>query len=162
MDQLRNIYESGRTRRYHANPQMAPLGQTVADHTWGMLALLFALNPHPSADLVKAITYHDSHGRWIGDVPYPFKRRAPELCQAHEEIGDQIALEMGIPLPEDLDEIDTKWLRLLDRLEAYLFAELHGMLNADWRANNSVLVDLALKLGVEDKIEPLIQKGTLQ
>lgn len=152
---LQNVYESGRTRRYHANPLMAHLGQTVADHSWGMIALLFTLHHSPSVNLIGAVTFHDSEERWIGDIPFPFKSAAPDLVKRHEEVGQQFCRMKGIP-QFSLTEEEEKWLKFLDRLEAYMFAKLHGALDEEWVENNQILHSLAAELGVQDVIINLL------
>lgn len=152
---LQNIYESGRTVRYHANPKMNRLGQTVADHTWGMIAMLFYLHPNPSPELIGYITFHDSEERWIGDIPWPFKKHAPDLVKQHEAIGQIFCRKMGIP-HFTISEEDHHWVKLLDRLETFQFAKLHDQLDRDWSANNEAILDAAAKLGIEEKVSELI------
>ena len=152
---LENIYESGRTIRYHANPDMNHLGQSVADHTWGMIAMLFYLHPNPSPELIGYITFHDSEERWIGDIPYPVKKAMPDLVAQHEAMGQIFCRQAGIP-HFTITEEDHKWVKLMDRLEAYQFAKLHDKLGSDWTANNEVLIDAARELGVEDKASEVI------
>lgn len=152
---LTNIYESGRTVRYHSNPEMNHLGQSVADHTWGMIAMLFYLHPNPSPELIGYITFHDSEERWIGDVPFPFKRLAPDLVKQHEAAGRIICHQKGIP-HFTISKEDHKWVKLLDRLEAYQFAKLHNKLGPDWTANNETLLDTAEELGVLELVSEII------
>lgn len=155
MSAIQNIYESGRTIRYHANPDMNHLGQTTADHSWGMIAMLFYLHPNPSPNLIGYITFHDSEERWIGDVPFPFKRAAPDLAKQHEAVGQIICREMGIP-HYTITEEEAQWVKLLDRLEAYQFAKLHKKLGPDWIANNEALLAAARALGVEETVSEII------
>jgi len=149
---LDNIYESGRTVRYHANPKMNHLQQTTADHTWGMIAMLFYLHPDPSPELIGYITFHDSEERWIGDIPWPGKALMPELIEQHEAVGRQICRQKGIP-EFTITEEDRLWVQLLDRLESYQFARLHNQLGPDWEKNNEKIRQLAKQLGVEHKVK---------
>lgn len=145
---LKNIYESGRTIRYHSNPTMNHLGQSVADHTWGMIAMLFYLHPNPGQNLIGYITFHDSEERWVGDIPYPVKKAMPDLIAQHEAIGAIFCRKMGIP-HFVISEEDRKWVKLLDRLEAYQFAKLHRKIDQDWAQNNKDCLDAARELGVD-------------
>lgn len=117
------IHSTGQTKRYGSHPILSRLLQTDADHTWGMLAILFELNPNPSIRLIKAMTYHDCGEKWAGDLPADFKRRFPAFAKAHAKLEHQLAAENGIPLFV-LDPEEALWLSLLDQLEAYLFVQL--------------------------------------
>ena len=151
---LQNVYESGRTIRYHANPNMNHLGQTVADHTWGMIAMLFYLHPNPSPELIGYITFHDSEERWIGDIPFPAKRHMPDLVAQHEAMGKIICQQAGLP-HFTISEEDKQWVKLLDRLEAYQFAKLHNKLSDAWASNNEAIREAAQQLGIEEKIKEI-------
>lgn len=119
---LNNYYTSGRTVRYHCNPDFSGLGQTVADHTWGCLALLFYFHPNPSVNLVKAVTFHDSGERWAGDIPYSFKKEMPEAWEMFKKFEEAKAKEMGIPVVE-LTEEEKGWLEFVDKYEAVMFCK---------------------------------------
>lgn len=152
--QLNNIYESGRTLRYHSKPSMSLLNQTVADHSWGMLAMLFYLHPAPSISLIGAITFHDSPERWVGDLPHPFKQLVPELAEQHNHIGEIFRHQKGIPRFE-ITEKDFKWLKLLDRLESYQFAKVYDRLDESWDVYRVQLMEAADELGVLGKLGDL-------
>ena len=49
------VYASGQVIRYHANPAMAHLGQTNADHQGRCVQLLFAFHPGASCALIRAV-----------------------------------------------------------------------------------------------------------
>ena len=153
---LQNIFESGRTVRYHSNPKMNHLGQTVADHTWGMIAMLFYLHPNPTPELIGYITFHDSEERWVGDIPYPVKAAMPDLIKQHEAVGQIFCRQKGIP-HFTISEEDQEWVKLLDRLEAYQFAKLHDQLGPDWIANNEAILDAAEKLGVLEQVSEIVK-----
>lgn len=155
---LHNVYESGRTLRYHANPQMARFGQTVADHSWGVAAIVLALHPKPSLELIKACIFHDSGERWVGDLPYPFKRMSPSFAVEHERLEHQAMSENGIPLSV-LTEDEKKWLKFGDRLEAYLYCRIHNpelARSKPWQDNNNVMYQTAVELGIVPKVEAIL------
>lgn len=150
-----NIYESGRTVRYHCNPDFSGFGQTVADHTWGCLALLLALHPNPSLNLIKAVTYHDSGERWCGDIPYPFKVENPEAWAKFDHFEKEKAAQMGIPQVELTSE-EKEWLEAVDKYEAVLFAKrsrpdifYHKTPGFNWLMQEETCKQRFARLGVE-------------
>jgi 5'-deoxynucleotidase len=124
---LLDIYLAGNVRRYHSNADMARLGQTNADHQGRCVQLLLALHPKPSVALIWAVAYHDLGERWVGDLPGPFKQAHPELAAQHAEVeADYAGLAMGLRVLDDLSREDLRWLKLVDRLEAYAFMMTHA------------------------------------
>lgn len=122
---LRITYRAGQVRRYHARPEIAMISQTVADHSWGMLALLYKLNPTPSPNLIKAITLHDADEIIGGDIPYPFKAVEPEFAAEHDRKAKKMAKLAGIPKPPRLTKDEELWMKMLDRLESHLLVTLY-------------------------------------
>lgn len=152
------FYLSGQVRRYHANPRMARYGQTNADHSWGMLALCLALHPNPSKDLLVAITTHDCKERWVGDMPYPGKKAAPELAKHYEATGDSMAASHGIPCP-NLLPAEAKWLEMLDRLESVLYVDITNpdeLKQPGWGDLKHNILELARDLGVVHRVAVLL------
>lgn len=148
------IYRSGKVERWHTNPEVP--AQTVADHTWGMLALYFALCPAPDIETVRSVTFHDSPELFGGDLAYPFKRAYPRLAAEHDEISERLALEAGIPLGV---RGAPRWLNLLDRLECYLYVKMKApqlLHNRDWRQMQDQLVDWAIELNCQTKVMEMI------
>lgn len=124
---LAQVYMAGGVQRYHANPGMARLGQTNADHQGRCVQLLLALHPAPSVALIWAVAHHDVGERWAGDLPAPFKRAQPEIAAAHAEAEMEFAAQaMGWRVLDDLSPEDRRWLALIDGLEAYAFMRGHA------------------------------------
>lgn len=118
---LAQLYLSGETRRWHANPAMAGFGQTVADHQCRATQLLLALHPAASSALVYACLHHDVGEAWAGDLPQPFKARCPDFAAQHAAIeADFVHSITGAPLPY-LTGNEARWLKLVDGLEAMAF-----------------------------------------
>jgi 5'-deoxynucleotidase YfbR-like HD superfamily hydrolase len=96
----------------------------------------------PNAELLAACVTHDLGEYVTGDVPYgsPNKDSNAEL-DALEDMG------MLYPLcPEDSDK-----LKLLDLLDAYLWARHHApfaMVSHEWIDHREKVLELADKLGV--------------
>lgn len=147
-----DIWEAGRTERYHAHPFMAKHGQTNADHSWGVVMLIIMLHPDPSVNLLKAAATHDIAERWVGDMPGPFKHRHPDLSSAMHDMETQLLEQMGFKY--DLDLYECHWLRLADKLEAMIWMHHHGG-KADGDASWDIINELAKLLKVSDKVRSL-------
>tara|TARA_R110000851_G_scaffold59347_11_gene137446 strand:+ start:30082 stop:31002 length:921 start_codon:yes stop_codon:yes gene_type:complete len=147
-NQISDAYRAGQVARYHSQPEMNVLRQTNADHTAGMLALLYIIDEFPSADLIKAIVYHDSPELFGGDLSYPFKKAFPDFVAEHDRLSSKLAAEAGIPVVK-LSPQDTKWLFLLDRLEASLYCKTHFphiFKTQPWRDLCEMILELASEL----------------
>lgn len=118
---LQAAHIGGNTRRWHAEDVHGE--QTVAAHTWGMLAILFILHPSPSPNLVRAITFHDGSEPYSGDIPFFARRAFPTLQDAEDDIGARWNEVMGLGRTYDLAPVDVWWLRMTDAAEAYFFAK---------------------------------------
>lgn len=152
---LEEIYESGQVQRYHANPRMASLGQTTADHSWGVAALILKLNPLASRELITVAIFHDSGERWCGDLPHPFKVAFPRHADTHNDLERRIAGNKGVPQPT-LTNHEKKWLKLADRLESQLYAKLHRPdVFQSWGKQEDIL-QLAKELNVSHEVQQMI------
>lgn len=120
------IYAAGSVRRYHANPRLAHLGQTNADHQGRCVQIAIALLPRRmlTVDLLAALATHDVAERWVGDLPYDFKRSYPAVAEAHAraEADRMRILDLEAVLPEGHAEI----VKMIDLLEARSFVALHA------------------------------------
>jgi len=111
-------FRAGLVRRWHCNPSLAHLTDTVASHSGRMAALACVLWPEPSAALFRAIACHDLGEIATGDVPWPVKQD-PALKAALDRLEAQALRDMGLAFHVGPD--DARRLKLLDRLDAYLF-----------------------------------------
>lgn len=120
------IYAAGKVRRWHANPALAHIAQTNADHVGGCIRLLLMLYQSAPYRLILAVAHHDDGERWVGDMPYDFKQAAPELAEQHAR-AEARALHgvLGFDVFETLTPNDHKWLKLVDRLEAYAHVAMY-------------------------------------
>lgn len=148
---LAQVYMAGGVQRYHANPAMARLGQTIADHQGRCVQLLLALHPNPSVALIWAVAHHDLGERWAGDLPAPFKKAHPEIAAAHAEAEQEFAARaMGWRVLDDLSREDLRWLALIDTLEAWAFMRGHApdQYHRDgWPDARKACIDLAQQIG---------------
>lgn len=154
------IYRSGSVRRWHANPDLAHTGQTLADHHGRCVQLLLALCPEEelSLDLIVAVAHHDVAERWVGDLPWPFKAAFPEVAEAHAAAEAAIlVIEAGVDF--SIDPREVRWLKLVDRLDAYLYAATHAphvVAGADWAEAREEIVRAAWGLG--PNVAPVVAK----
>ncbi len=149
MHPIETAYQAAQVTRYHSHPALAKPTQTTGAHTAGMLAMLYHLNPTPSALLVKAIVYHDNPELFGGDLSYGFKKSHPSFAAEHEKLSQKLAADAGQILTP-LSNHDKKWLELLDRLESIMFVKIHAphiLEQEKWRKLTHDVIDLATHLG---------------
>ncbi|MAO24080.1 MAG: hypothetical protein CMJ25_25295 [Phycisphaerae bacterium] len=146
-----DLWLSGRVMRWHTNPLMAGTGDRLDGHHARVAQIILEHHPDPSADLLRAALTHDAGEMIVGDLPADLKRERPEIAARHywEEIAarDRIAGEFP-----DLDDDDDAWLRWADRLDAYLWAQHHGMdmTTTEWRLAHEEIARLEAMLSVVD------------
>lgn len=152
----------GDVRRWHANPCKAlrDSGDTIHSHQARCVMLLLRLHPDPASDLIKATLHHDTAEQITGDVPYGAKRMFPAICRELDKAESQIAIAMEIPQP--WGSHDTYWIKLVDRLDAYLWAfdvAQSETLRDDWLAALDDIYDMADGLGVLKKVRDIIKEA---
>ena len=118
-EQVRAIREAGHVRRCHTLPHVGHYD--VANHSWQALALLHALHPNPSTNLIWALAFHDVAERFTGDIPAPAKWGSPELVAVLRELELRIDVALNTVFHLTADEV--LWLNAIDRLELLLWAE---------------------------------------
>lgn len=160
MERLWALWASGRVTRFHQNPLMAHLNQTNAEHQWGCFAILMALHPNPSRDLIVAVLSHDMPELRAGDVSYVTKTKYPELREILDEIEFEEGREMDVPI-SILEGDERDWLSLVDRLEPLIYAHTYNpkeLDNAGWAESYPALKELAVKLGCANAVCAFIDK----
>jgi 5'-deoxynucleotidase YfbR-like HD superfamily hydrolase len=143
------IWLSGLVRRWHSNPDVVHTAQTNAQHQWGCAILAIHLFPDNHRLLIDAIT-HDVAEMGVGDVAGPAKWRDPVLRAAIEAAESANFLELEL-----IEPMKTQELSLIDRLEAYLWAERHAphtMLGDGWPECLEDIKSLARHLRVYEKV----------
>ena len=108
--------EGGMVRRCHSAPYVIGT-QDNAQHTFNMLILAYGLHPNPSPELIKAITFHDLHERYAGDLPATAKRMNPRLRTEYEAVCKSIDLKIGTTVAIVRPD-EQRWLKALDGLES--------------------------------------------
>lgn len=148
------VWISGFVRRWHSNPDLAHTAQTNAQHQWGCAVLALHLWPDDHNLMIAALT-HDVGEVWIGDVSGPAKRARPALKEALDSAEAENFEWLELPTPAKTQE-----LKLIDMLEAYLWAERHAphvMGRDGWPEMVEDIVALALDLRVYEKVKGLLK-----
>lgn len=126
----RRIRLGGTVKRFHTWPTIKE--QTVAAHTWGVLAILYAICK-PSSDLVRRAVFHDVVEYDTGDIPSTFKWAFPDVKILLDEVEKAIEERLGLDLPE-LSKEEQDLLKFADLCEMLWWAyeeRCLGNLNAD-------------------------------
>jgi 5'-deoxynucleotidase YfbR-like HD superfamily hydrolase len=120
MDRIKALREAGQIQRVHTVPSHGSYSN--AEHVAQMMNLLFELYPgDPPMELVKAVLYHDVAERWTGDIPGPMKyvsERLDDECTIAE-----IKCLNALCIDLDISENDSTWLRAIDKIELWLWAQ---------------------------------------
>lgn len=125
MNRTYAIWSSG-VDRWHQNRSIALRRScdTTDGHTARCLHLLFALwpdNDTPPMALVRTILDHDVPEAWTGDTPAPAKG-FPGLRGALKSAEQIVCTELCLAHPNDLTSTYESWVKLVDKLDAYLWA----------------------------------------
>jgi hypothetical protein len=119
MDDVLTAWRGGFVRRWHSNPDMADLIDEIAAHQGRCAILALKLFPDCSRYLLEACVTHDAAEWYVGDIAYT---RMDRTFAAALDKAEALALsDMGLGLVLTPD--DRRRLKLIDRLDAYLFAK---------------------------------------
>lgn len=116
-DQLRALREGGATLRCHTNKHIGDY--TVGQHSYDAAAIIFALHPAPTLNLIKAMLFHDVAERWVGDAPAPAKWHNEALGEEYAKAELVVMEKLGLEFNLTFDEL--QWLHGADRLELFLW-----------------------------------------
>jgi len=130
--QIKTAREASTTRRCHILPHHGD--HTIGQHTYGAVTLLLILMPHPSMALVRALMFHDTAERWLGDMPATAKAAFPGLGAIYEEAERAVLKKLDMVPP--LTPVEEEWLKAVDTLDLYLWAR------EQMRMGNQELTDL--------------------
>lgn len=148
MSALLTIWRAGRTRRWHVNHRLSETHDYLDGHHARVARMILALHKSPSMALIRAALTHDDGESVTGDIPAPFKASlASPILAGLESWERDVRIRMwgGDPEP-DLTKTDQLWIKLMDRLDAYLWAGHHGqdMTKDGWNETRSDIVYMAL------------------
>lgn len=123
--QAESLRASGHVARWHTLPHAGDR-QTVAEHSGQAVSLLLLLHPGPSLSLIKALMWHDSAERIVGDVPSPVRRRYSEYGEMYEDIEAMVHDEHHPIVARsmtDLTKEERVWLKTIDVLELVMHCQ---------------------------------------
>ncbi|MEI4485617.1 YfbR-like 5'-deoxynucleotidase [Frigidibacter sp. MR17.14] len=156
-ERLREILRGGYCTRWHANPDLAHIRETLAEHHGRVVQILLSMHPNPGMQLIRAAAHHDCGEPYAGDLPGPFKDAHPEVAAAHAEVEAAALRELCVaPL---LSSEDRAWLQFADRLAAYEHVRHvapHLLQQAEWIAAAKRLEEASWQLGCADLLIGLI------
>lgn len=131
---------AGAVKRMHT---IRMRGQTLAEHSWGVIMLILAVDPLASGSLLAAAAVHDLPEFRTGDTPATAKWDYPELEQILRSIEQKWYAEYDLDYLNNLSEEERKLLKWADRAElawqcleelksgnSYALEVLHNILGA--------------------------------
>lgn len=142
------LREGGWPKRWHI--ERCHTSDSIAQHSHQMLVLGYALfADQMTPNLVKAITFHDLHERWVGDWPYGAKGplSGGEARAMEHKLATKFRTALGIVV--NLNDDEAALLTYLDTLDATLFAR------------EEVLMGNKLMEGVFEECLTVLQKNSL-
>jgi 5'-deoxynucleotidase YfbR-like HD superfamily hydrolase len=155
-----NLYLSSFVQRWHTDARLAPKGQNLGHHQWGVATLILTLHPNPSRSLILAALTHDAGEFLTGDHPYGFKHLYPALAAQVEQAGAEERDDMlGFRL--EIDETEQAWLEMCDRLESVLYVSVHDpdrLRQEDWKKVRNQTEGWAFGLGVAGPVTALLRE----
>lgn len=121
-DEILSLRAGAHVSRWHTLPEIGR-GQSVGEHSGNTVSLMLLLHPSPSLELIKAMLWHDTAERLVGDVPAPIRRANPVFAAEYEKAESGVTQSLHptahVALT-GLDEEETYWLKAIDVLELLL------------------------------------------
>lgn len=156
----RMVWNAGFVRRWHQNPALSWLDDYDAAHQGRCAALVIALWPDHSHDLLKAAITHDMGELIVGDLSTDTKSADGALPKVHAHAEWSALEKMGLRI--DLSLLDRRRLKLVDRLDAYLLVCLRApwvLRGMDWELARESLILEAGALGVGRLVLSVLNDG---
>lgn len=115
---LKILRVAARVIRCHTTPTIHR--QSVGEHTFGALNILYTIHACPSYQLIRALLWHDVPEAISGDVPAPAKKYTPLLRAALDELEVRVTKEYE--LAGELTPLEQQLLFYCDLMELAMFA----------------------------------------
>ena len=109
------VRQGGSVLRFHTWPCVRQ--QSVAAHTWGVLALIYALVDEPSPALVRRAVFHDLAEYDTGDIPSSAKWASAELKKMMDKVEDHFNKMHDFPGDDTLTRYELDVLKMADLLD---------------------------------------------
>jgi 5'-deoxynucleotidase YfbR-like HD superfamily hydrolase len=154
---IRDIWNSD-VARWHASRchALRHSGDTTDAHAARCCRLLLALKSDASANLIAATLHHDVAERVTGDVPFGAKQDATlRDTLVRLEVNENMRLQLREAVTLD----EWHWIKLVDRLDAYLWAQMVApaeLSKQDWRNAWADILARAGRLDVRQQVADLI------
>ena len=113
---IKKVRNGNAVKRWHTRRMLT--NDTVGEHTANVLAIVLAINPNPTLELIKAAVIHDTAEQWTGDIPATAKWMSPKLKSACDELEVKMLLANGFEIPTltSFEQLVLKWADMLDLL----------------------------------------------
>jgi len=147
-----DIHKSGYVRRWHSNPDLAHIPETLAHHQAQVAQIIFELHSNPSSNLIYEALHHDCGEMFVGDVSYTAKKTNPELTSLLCELEGVARGKMGCP-NKPLSGVEIRWLNFADRLQSYRHVQSvapHVLRGQEWVKLIDMIMDEADNLGIDN------------
>ena len=155
---LKMLFNAGRVRRWHSNPDMSWTDDYNDAHQGRVARLILFLNPKPSVFLLAEALTHDDGELRAGDMTRDTKNANPELRAMVRQVEKKGRFEIWgniDDINERLTPTEIKWLELCDKLDAHCWM-LHKNPSlrklSDWVKERSKILLIAEELGCEDSV----------
>jgi hypothetical protein len=154
---------AGAVQRWHAVQTIRT--QNVAEHSWNVLRILYAIYPEPPRAMVVEAMFHDIGEIATGDPPSTLKRRSDPLKTIYRTMESAarlaMALPWGVPPPQMMTDEEMRILKLADMIEMMEFAQQEVLLGNRFMHHVMILcrewivthVDLLANDTVRDRAE---------
>lgn len=117
---LKILRVAARVIRCHTTPTIHT--QSVGEHTFGALNILYTIDTAPSAQLVRFLLWHDVPEAITGDVPAPAKRYSKVLRAGLGEAEAKIIAEYDLMPDTDLTPKERDKAFYCDLMDLAIFA----------------------------------------
>lgn len=158
---LQSIFNAGRVRRWHSNPDMSWTDDYNDGHQGRVARIILALHPHPSTFLLSAALTHDDGELAAGDMCHDAKRENPELRAMIQKVEDAGTCNIwGIsatPCSRLLPD-EREWLKFADQLDSYMWMMYRKpalSMQTDWIAQYERLREFAIKHEIWDTVRKI-------
>jgi len=152
------LWMSGFARRWHMNPAMSHIEDFNCGHQGRCAMLVIALFPDHTIELLRAAVTHDAPEVRVGDLSKDMKKCGGEAVEAHAALERHVLGAMGFA--EDLSRFDKKRLKLVDRLDAFLFVQVRHPAETErngWSEDRAWLQSESKLLGCADVVSATLQ-----
>lgn len=159
MRNVKEIFNAGRVRRWHTNPEMSWTEDYNDAHQGRVARILMALHPEPSLGLICAALTHDDGEFGPGDMSRDAKERWPELREMVSSAEDETVMKLwniAAPVSDNISPSDYEWLKFADNLDAYMWSQHKNRpitRFSDWRKHREALFKFARS---KDIVEELV------